>query len=551
MSPKSVGRYKDIAKLAVKYGGWHLAARLGLAEQEGEGDKDAPPVGKPEELVLDLEALGPSYVKLGQALSSRADILPKPYIEALSKLHDSVEPFPFEKVREIVESELGVKISSAFDEFEEVPAASASLGQVHRATLRDGRRVVVKVQRPDVHKTIVEDFDAFASIAGFFDKHTETGQVLHTQATIEQFRTNILQELDYRTEARNLKTLGRNLMHYDLLVVPQPIPDYVSQKVLTMDRIEGTKLTDLSPVVRLEIDGEELADELFKAYLQQILVDGFFHADPHPGNVFITRDHRVALLDLGMVGRVSDRSQERLLQIVLAASEGKGDKVAEAAIDLGKILDNADEDGFHLAVVQLVNHTSDQNISQVGIGEVLLKISSISAEHGIRPTPSLALLGKTLLHLDQLAATLAPTFDPGRAVQTHASGILKKRTLKSFSPSHILSSALETKELLENLPRRANTVMDRLASNEFSVRVDAIDEASLLEGAQKIANRITAGLVLAALIIGAALLMPIESKFQLFGYPGLAIILFVGAAILGFRLVISIMLNDISSNKKK
>jgi predicted unusual protein kinase regulating ubiquinone biosynthesis (AarF/ABC1/UbiB family) len=293
-----------------------------------------PPAAK--ELAEDLEKLGPTFVKLGQLISTRADFIPPAYMEALARLQDHVEPFSFSEVEAIAAVEIGARLSKAFAEFESTPMAAASLGQVHRATLRDGRRVAVKVQRPNVREQVSEDLEAMQEIAELLDAHTEVGRRYRFSEIVEELRKSLLRELDYRQEAANLRPAGREIARLPGIVVPQPIDDYSTGRVLTMDYVAGRKVTELSSLARLDVDGEGLAEELFRAYLQQILVDGFFHADPHPGNVFLTDDGRIALLDLGMTARIEPTLQERLLKLLLAIAEGQSEKAADAAIQIGE-----------------------------------------------------------------------------------------------------------------------------------------------------------------------------------------------------------------------
>ncbi|MDQ1431209.1 MAG: ubiquinone biosynthesis protein, partial [Actinomycetota bacterium] len=324
IKPKHLVRYKDIGVLLVKHG------RAGLSPADiGDGADEAAMRTDAEALAEELEALGPTFVKLGQLLSTRADLLPPPYLQALSRLQDKVEPFPFEDVERIVSTELGVRLSKGFGSFDEQPLAAASLGQVHRATLRDGRQVAVKVQRPNIRAQIVDDMDAIENIAQFADSHTRTGRQLGFADMVTEFRRSLMAELDYRQEAANLQKLGHNLERHERIVVPQPVPDYTSSLVLTMDYIPGRNIGALGPLALMEIDGHELAEQLFSAYLDQILVDGFFHADPHPGNVLLTDDGRLALLDLGMVGRIAPEMQDSLVKLLLAVSEGHGQEVAD------------------------------------------------------------------------------------------------------------------------------------------------------------------------------------------------------------------------------
>jgi len=291
LKPQHLNRYRQIAWIFMKYGRSDLVKTTGLSEALS-AEQQIPPEekAKAEELAADLEQLGPTFIKMGQLLSTRVELLPPPYLEALSRLQDKVEPFSFGEVEKIVNEELGVRLSKAFSQFEDQPMAAASLGQVHRAVLRDGRPVAVKVQRPNIRERMVEDFEALEDIAEFFDKHTELGQRYEFCNLLDQFRRSLLQELDYRQEASNLRTMREQLRDFPRVIVPAPIPDYCTSRVLTMEFVPGKKITELNPLGRMEFDGTALAEELFRAYLEQILVDGFFHADPHPGNVFITPD---------------------------------------------------------------------------------------------------------------------------------------------------------------------------------------------------------------------------------------------------------------------
>ncbi len=317
-----------------------------------------------------------------------------------------------------------------------------------------------------------------------------------------------------------------------------------------MDYIHGRKITDLDPLTRMDIDGAELAGQLFRAYLQQILVDGFFHADPHPGNVFLTDDGQIALLDLGMVARIAPGMQEKLLQLLLAISEGRAEQAADVAIQISQIREGFyDEGEFRRRVGELVTAHQDASLGQIEVGTIVLEVTKVSGECGIRVPPELMMLGKTLLNLDQVGRTLNPSFDPNEAIRQYASEIFRQRLTKSLSPGNLFSSMLDMKEFLEKLPGRINKILDSVANNQIEFKVDALDEHMLMEGLQKIANRITLGLILAALIVGAAMLMNVPTDFKILGYPGLAIIFFLVAATGGVLLVLNILFYDEKAKK--
>jgi ubiquinone biosynthesis protein len=544
LKPEHVKRYTDIARLLVTHGRGDLVKGIDADLPDDELLSGGSGTGNPEQLAKDLEALGPTFIKLGQLLSTRSDLLPAPYLDALARLQDRVEPFPFEQVEAIVASEIGARISKAFLDFDHVPLAAASLGQVHRARLRDGREVAVKVQRPDIRQVIVEDLEAFAEIAAVVDKHTEIGRRFAFQDMLTEFRKTLLRELDYRREAVNLVTLAHNLRDYPRLVIPRPIDDYTTSRVLTMDFVKGRKITDLPPVARIDLAHKELAEDLCKAYLDQILIDGFFHADPHPGNLLITDDGRLALLDLGMVARIDPALQEQLLKLLLAVSSGQGQEAAQVTLRIGTPLAELDEARYRREVADLVG--SYQNVAggRAQVGRTMIGLARLAAENGVRPAPELTMMGRALLQLDDSARALDPDLDPNELVRRQSDSIMRRHMLKKLSPANLFASALEAQEFVQQLPARLNTVLDHLAGNRIQVKVDAFDETRLMDNLQKIANRIALGLVLAALIVGAALMMQVSTPFRLFGYPGLAMLLFLLAAACGFALILTVFLND-------
>ncbi len=544
LRPRSFRRYKDIARLLLKYGRSDLLRATGLdAALEGE-DGARPVAARAEELAADLERLGPTYVKLGQLLSTRGDLLPPPVVEALSRLQDRVEPIPAEDVRRIVEAELGCRTSKAFLDFDPEPLASASLGQVHRATMRDGRAVVVKAQRPGIRDRIVEDVDALRGVACLLDAHTEAGRRYRFTGMVDEFHRTILRELDYRQEARNLVTLAENLKGYDLLVVPRPIEGYTTAHLLTMEHVRGKKVTELGPVLLNELDGPALVDQLFQAYLKQILLDGFVHADPHPGNVFVTDDGRLALLDLGMVARVPGETQKALLSLMLALSEGRGDDVASAVLDLARVPTREDEQELRKRIADLAGQTAEARLADLEVGRVLVQIARAVADCGLRLPGEIGVVGQTLLKLDAVARILAPEYRPNEAIRRRALETMRERLFRDFSWSTLFKGAVELKDFVARLPARLSRLLDAASRNELGIHVDAIDEERLIEGLQKIANRITVGLILAAMIVGAALLMRVETRFRILGYPAPALLLFLAATFVGAGLVVNILFSD-------
>jgi ubiquinone biosynthesis protein len=544
--PPKLSRYSAVATLLLKYGRsslmsdqTDLIATLTPDEETGQR-ADAVP----EELADDLEKLGPTFVKLGQLLSTRADLLPPPYLQALSRLQDSVQSFPFSDVQVIIEQELGVKLSKAFTSFGEEPEAAASLGQVHRATLRDGRVVAVKVQRPHILERIATDVKTLEEVAAFLDKHTDAAHRYNISGIVEEFKEALVIELDYRREAANLRLIGQNLASFNEIFVPAPVDGYTTRRVLTMDYVRGIKVTKLSPVVRIDVDTEHLAKTLVRAYLKQIIIDGIFHADPHPGNVFLTEDRRLALIDLGMIGRVSPTMQETLLKLLLAVADGRGEEAANVVVSLGEKLEEFNELQFRHEIATMVSRHAHDSLADLEVGRVFLQLNQIGARNGVRAPAELTMLGKTLLNLDLVGRALDPDLNVNRMIRQSAGELMGQRLAKSASSGGVLAAVLEAKEFAERLPGRVNRVLDSLATSELKLKVEMIDEGAVIEGLQKVANRIALGLILAALIVGAAMIMRVETSFRILGYPGLAMILFLVAGTGGLWLAFNIITHD-------
>jgi ubiquinone biosynthesis protein len=535
-------RYKDLAGLLIKYGQSDIVKQMKL--DISEVPTDTPPDPKAEELPGDLEKLGPTYVKLGQFLSTRSDFLPEEYLEALSRLQEKVKPVPGDQIEEILSKELGMRLSKAFEYFDINPMASASIGQVHFARLRSGRAVAVKIQRPNIREQIFDDLDAFEDIATFLENNTRIGKQLMLRTTLLEFRKSMIQELDYLQEAKHLEMLAGNLNEFERIIVPLPVKDYTTSHILTMEFIKGQNIGKLSPIGLMDIDGEQLADELFRAYLKQILVDGFFHADPHPGNIYITDSGNLALIDLGMVSRIPEKMRLRLLRVMMAVGDGDGERAADHLMALGHKEEEADEENFIRKMNEIIVKTNESSLEQIELGRLVMEVTRISAENGIRLPNEIVMLGKALLNLDRAGRLLDPDFNPNEAIRKHTRKMLVKKLRNSFKPENFYELLLDSKALLEGFPSRINEILKLLSKNQASLNVKIVDEKYFVAGIREAANRLTTGIVLAALIVGAALLMPIRTPFMIMGYPGLAIIFFILAAVGGMILVFNVLFKD-------
>lgn len=506
---------------------------------------------KPEELVEDLKKMGPTYIKLGQLLSTRPDLLPDQYLDALATLQDDVETIPYEEVEKIIEEEIGAKIKNAFKFFDTAPLASASIGQVHRAVLPSGRMVVVKVQRPGVRQKFIDDLNSLKSMADFAVNNSKEARKFALNDVIEELRFILLNELDYNKEFQNLVTIRENLRKYRHIVIPEPIKEYSSGKVLTMDYIDGKKITSVSKLKQIETDFTPMIDDLVEAYMQQIVVDGFAHADPHPGNIHLTKDDRIALMDLGMVAKFSPKLQEKIMMLLVGMSKRDGDAITDALLEMSEFDQKiVSLDNFRKNINRLVLDSTSNNAEDMETGRVLIQMNRIAADEGIKLAVELNILGKILLNMDQIVAVLTPKYDLQKAIKKFMEKMVNKKFQQELKPENIYGLLLDNKKLAENLPGRLNKITENLAANQFELKVNALDEDRLTDGFQKVANRITSGLIIAAMIIGAALLMRIPSSYSVMGYGILPFIFFMIAIGLGLYLVYNIMFKDENYKKK-
>lgn len=391
---------------------------------------------------------------------------------------------------------------------------------------------------------MIDDLDAMLNLVDFLDGHTTFARRYGLKSIVDSLHDTLLAELDYRQEAENALVLARNLEKYERFVVPAPIPSYVSSRVITLEYVSGTKITELSPSVLVELDRAGLAEEIVTVYLHQILVDGVFHADPHPGNLLLTRDHRLGLMDFGMVVRVPPDRQKHLLHLLLAIADNEGETASHVAREMGVEEKDFKSAEFTQRISKLMTEHHNKPVEQIQAGPVIMQIQSLAGQCGLRLPHELNMLGKTLLNLDRVVETLHPKLDPNEILRRRSTEIVMEHSRNRMSLSRLYQAALDAGDLAAAMPQRLNRITRLLADNELRVNVDAVDERKLIAGLQKIANRICAGLVLAALIIGAALMMHLESTITIFGLNALGFFFFIVAAVMGLWLVVKAALRD-------
>ncbi len=544
----SPSRYARIGAFLLRYRKAGLFNGLELDLQEAALARDARPVapGQPEQFVDELEALGPTFIKVGQALSTRPDMVPPAYLDALERMQDNVAPVPVAEIKAVVEAELGARIGVLFGSFDDEPLAAGSMAQVHAATLRDGREVVVKVQRPHIAQTLRDDLAILEKLAGAADQLTEMGRRYGFSEWVRELRHSLANEVNFALEADNLRRFAANLRGYRHLYVPQPLDDFTTARVLTMDRVRGIKVTHVPPVRRLEHPLQQQAQELLRAYLDQVFVHGLVHADPHPGNVLLMDDQRLALFDLGMVARLPPHTRHSLLKLMLGAISGNSEQVGEISEAMGTALQDFSHSHYRRCVDQLVSgYAGLQGASrQFSEGRLILELTRVGAACGLRPPPELTILGKTLLNLEAVTTALDPALDTRAVVEQHLQQMMRRQALGSLSPANLASEWLDLQELARRTPQHMGAILRTLAENRLRVRIDGLEESRMMESLQKIANRIATGVIIAALVIGAALTARLPGGIRLFGLPLLSALFILVAAVLGAGLILSALRRD-------
>jgi ubiquinone biosynthesis protein len=587
LAPRYLPRLAALVGLFTRYGLADFARAQGLRGIAPDLDEIEPEeAAKGHEHAVAfrrrLVELGPAYVKLGQVLSTRPDLLPESYIRELEKLQDDVDPIPFEQVVEVVETELGARLSKLFVEFHEEALGTASLGQVHAAVLRGGRDVVVKVQRPEIRAQLADDVEFFREVAGFLTAHTSAGQRIDMVGVIQQLERALADELDYRVEARNAASFRRALAGFPRLLIPKVIEAYTTEKVLTTERIRGVKMGDVSPLSRLEHDLRPVAEELTEAYLKMITVDGHFHADPHPGNIFLVLDDqenpmtpseivandrrgtprpavtplarieeqarraaapqptdidaKLAMIDFGMTARLSTTMKEGIVRLLLSISDNRGDEAASTMIELGDPLPSFDRTAYTRETAGIIARNYDLAVGEVQAGMILYELINSAYQHGLRLPAELTLLAKALFNLDAITRALDPSFSPIETIRDFANQMAADRVRRELSPRRLFQLVTEGGELLSALPHRLDLITERMSANDFQIRMDVPQTHALIDGMRKLANRIFSGLVLAGLIIASAMLLPYRRALGTAG--------FWVAGVIGLYMVVSIWIKD-------
>lgn len=502
-------RYIEIIGVLRKYELHHILARFMLGHHHEEEDENILLLTGPQEeddhaegLAEALEELGPCLIKLGQLLSTRPDVLPADYIAALSRLQNTVIPVPSDKITAIIESELGASLTELFRSFDYTPLAAASMAQVHHATLPNGDEVAVKVQRPGIRQRIEIDLEILHEMAGFATKYTSFGRRYGFLQIVRELERSLSQELDFRLEADSTRIIGKQIAEFQRLTTPVVYDEYTTRRVLTLSFIRGRHLEKVSREELDQLNSRIIAEELLSAYLKQMVIDGVFHCDPHPGNILLTDDGRVALMDFGMVGRFDADQKDRIILLLLAFSERLGERVADTYLEMIEIPKDVDRRSFTQDVSGLVSRYHDMSGGRMAIGTALLDLTRLAQSHHTPVPSAMTLLGKAMLNLDGTIRVLSPTLDPVQLIRDYMLKVMEKRVIGQLSPGRVFAWVLDMKHLIEHTPRRTDMILDKLANDQITIRLEVEHVDQAIKSINRAANRLSLSILVASCIIG-------------------------------------------------
>ena len=547
-SVRHIQRYREIAQVFIRHGFGELVDLLELQPYLSlprrllrRWRQEAPPLGAPQRLRLALEELGPTFVKLGQVLSTRPDLLPPTYVAELVKLQDTVPPVEWEPIKAQIESELGAPLEELFATFEPLPIAAASLAQVHAATLPDGDRVVVKVQRPDIQKTVEMDLGILFDLARLLQARTPLGEIYDLPGTVEEFVTTLRAEMDFYREGRNADRFRANFAAEPYLHIPQVYWDLTTRRVLVLERISGIKIDDIEALDAAGYDRSRIALHAARMIIKEVLEDGFFHADPHPGNFVVMPDEVVGAIDFGMVGHLSQRMRTDLIRLYVVAIQMDEEGIVDQLVTMGVTDSVLDRAGLQRDVMRLLRKYHGMLLNTVRAREVIEEVMPVAFRHHLRLPAELWLLGKTLAMMEGVGLKLDPDFDVFAVSELYVRRFVwQMASPRAWGPT-LLKGAGDWAELLGLIPRIGSQLLIRAERGELEITLSHKVLGQALTRMDRLANRLSLSVLLAAFIIGLAWLI---SAFNLAEQWGLAMILvilgFVGASLLALWLIFSI-----------
>ena len=542
---KHAQRYQEITNAFLRNGFSYFVYRIGLTHQIFPKERDTKEHMSKQSIGIKLrevlQNLGPTFIKIGQIASTRRDLIPSEIAKELEKLQDQVSSFPFQQVREIVEMELGETLESLFHKFDETPVASASIGQVHHARLKTGERVAIKVQRPDITTIVETDLEILDDLARLMEANLAWAKTYKIRKVVSEFSNSLRAELDYQTEARNGERIAKQFTDNPEVVIPKIHWDYTTNKVLTMDYIDGIKVNHISTLQNEGYDLKLIANRVTNSMLHQILMEGFFHGDPHPGNIYILPENRIAYIDFGMVGRLSEDTKYYFASLVIHLFNGNTKGLLKTITAMGLHSRETDMNTLYNDIDQFVMKYSDVPLSQISIGEALKDLLDLIYQHQIQVPADLSNLGKTLFLVESIVSELDPELSIVDTIKPFGEKLLRKR----YEPKTILknswSDLLDNLQVISKIPKNVKDITDAVQQGKLHFEMSITEMKDFMQRMDRISNRLAFSIILLSfsilmvgLIIGTSI---IGQKNLLWEFPAVEIGSIVATSMFVFILI--------------
>lgn len=549
---KNLQRLRQIANTFIRHGLGYLVGQFRLQYLLSRGRRlltfKAPPPFQPPSTVLErvrqvFEELGPSFIKLGQLLSARPDLVPPEFAKEMRKLQDAVPPFAAEEARRCIEEELGLPLDQIFSHFDETPLAAASIAQVHYATLKSGEPVAVKVQRPQLERLIEADIDILFYLAALVGRYLADRQPIKPIEIVEEFAKTIRRELDFTLEAANAERLRRNFQGDQHLFIPKIYWQHTTKRVLTMERVEGIPINQVELIAQQGLDKKLIARNGANAFLKQCLEDGFFHADPHPGNLLVGRNNVIGVMDFGIMGHLDEELMDSLANLFLALLGPDYDWLVREHVKMGLIDGDVDLKGLRRDLRDLIEPYYRRPLYEVQAGKVLDEIFHIAVKYRVRIPVDLLLLGKALITMEGIARELDPELLIFDLARPYAERLVERR----FDPARLLGKGYRVmRELVEvglQLPHQLSQSLDKVVHGALRIEFKVTGLEAVTRSVERIGNKVAIALVLSALVVGSSLVIMASGRIpSLAGLPQRGVVSYVIDAVQRLRLMVELAL---------
>jgi len=546
---RHIQRYRQILTVLFKYGFGDVVdilkieqyLEIGLQMISRKRREKIETLSRAERVRMVLEELGPTFIKMGQILSTRTDLLPVEFIKELPKLQDEVPPFPFSGVKETIEREFQKPLDQLFSHLDERPLAAASIGQVHRARTLDGDEVVVKVQRPEIHRTIEVDLEIMMHLAGLMENHLEGWNIQRPTKIVEEFARTLEKELDFGLEAAYMERFARQFTDDQTVYVPKVFREATRTRVLTMEWINGIKASDIDRLEKEGLDRCEIARQGYALIMKQIFVHGFFHADPHPGNIFILPGNVICYIDFGMMGRIDLSSRENFSDLVLSIVHRDEVEASNAILRLAVSDGEPDRHSLQGDVAEFIDRHFYRPLKELELGKLLHQLLEMVTRHHLRVSPNLFMMIKALSIVEGLGRTLDPDFD----IIEQAGPFFRQSQIDRLHPRRIAKEMVATGtdllNLLKEIPGEVRDILRQTRQGKVKIEFEHRGLDQMLFTHDRISNRIAFAIVLASLVIGSGLIVLSGIPPRWHEIPIIGLIGFVFAGAMGFWLLISIL----------